>query len=193
MASVPHESSPSHQTRDDWDQRWSDAGPLPEAVEPYEILADHESLFPRSGTALEVACGRGSGAVWMASRGLEVCGVDVSPVAIDLARQHAIQCGVAERCHFAVHDLATGLPSGDPVDVIVCHLYRDPDLDGDLVRRLKPGGLLAVVVLSEVGHGPGRFRAKPGELVAAFAELDIIEAAEGDGRASLLGRRRTSG
>ncbi len=187
------ESAPSDQARARWDQRWSDAGPLGDRVEPYELLASHESLFPTSGTALEVACGRGRGAVWLASRGLEVLGIDVSPVAIDLARQHAVRCDVAERCRFSVHDLETGLPPGDPVDMVVCHLFRDPDLDADLVRRLKPGGLLAVVVLSEVGHGPGRFRAKAGELVAAFAELDIIEAGEEDGLAWLLGRREPMG
>ncbi len=187
------EPESAEEARARWDRRWIDAGPLSDTAEPYELLAAHESRFPTSGTALEVACGRGRGAVWLALRGLDVVGVDVSPVAIELARQLSIQCGVAERCHFAVHDLATGLPPGDPVDVVVCHLFRDPDLDADLVRRLKPDGLLAVVALSEVGHGPGRFRAKPGELAAAFAELDIIEAGEGDGHAWLLGRRRAAG
>jgi hypothetical protein len=43
-------------------------------------------------------------------------------------------------------------------------------------------------VLSEVGAAPGPFRAKPGELTAAFAELDPVAAGEGEGQAWLLAR-----
>ncbi|MBV8789083.1 MAG: SAM-dependent methyltransferase, partial [Mycobacterium sp.] len=52
-----------------------------------------------------------------------------------------------------------------------------------------PGGLLAIVVLSEVGASPGPFRAVPGEMPAAFADLDVIDAGEGEGQAWLLARR----
>jgi hypothetical protein len=44
-------------------------------------------------------------------------------------------------------------------------------------------------VLSEVGAGPGTYRAPPGELIAAFAGLDLIDEGEGDGIAWLMARR----
>ena len=181
--------SSSEEMRESWDKRWADTGLAPASIDPYPLFADHVDLFPTSGDALEVACGRGRGAVWLASLGLDVWAVDLSPVAIDLATQLAEQCGVADRCRFEAHDLETGLPEGDLVDVVVCYLFREADLDRQMMDRLKPGGLLAVVVLSEVGHGPGRFRAKPGELTDAFAELDLLEAGEADGNAWFLGRK----
>ncbi len=95
---------------------------------------------------------------------MEVLGVDVSPVALDLASELALRSGVADRCQFEVWDLDDGLPPGPPIDLIVCHMYREPRLDRLMVDRLRSGGLLAIASLSEVGGEPGRFRARPGEL-----------------------------
>lgn len=172
-----------------WDERWTAAGMAPIAEDAPEWLADHERVFPVDGAALEIACGRGRAAVWLARRGLEVHAVDVSPVAIDLAARLAAAHNVAETCRFEVHDLEDGLPPGEPVDVILCNLYRDADLDAALIERLKPGGLLAIAALSEVGGEPGRFRASAGELLRSFDELEILADAEEHGRAWLLARR----
>lgn len=113
-------------------------------------------------------------------------GLDVSTVAVGLARELARQSGCNDRCTFDVVDLDDGLPPGPAVDVIVCHLFRDARLDASIVERLVPGGLLAMAALSEVGAGPGPFRAKPGELRAAFADLNVLAEGEADGRAWLL-------
>jgi hypothetical protein len=58
-----------------------------------------------------------------------------------------------------------------------------------MMERLAPGGLLAVAVLSEVGAGPGEFRAQPGELRVVFAPLEILDEGEGEGMARILARR----
>ena len=180
----------SEEARQHWDKRYAEGDAAPVGnTPPLPIFTAFEDLFPMSGTALEVACGRGRGAVWLARRGMEVWGVDVSPVAIQLARKHAGLAGVGERCRFDVHDLDHGLPDGEQVDLVVCYLFREAGLDKAMIDRLKPGGMLAVVCLSEVGHGPGRFRAKAGELTDAFAGLDVQEAGEADGSAWVIGRR----
>ncbi|MGO8860546.1 MAG: class I SAM-dependent methyltransferase [Acidimicrobiales bacterium] len=172
-----------------WDERYSAEGPASDgAVGPPASFATHERLFPTRGRALDLACGRGRTAVWLAVRGLTVCGVDVSPVAVRFARDLAERNGVADRCGFDVVDLDTGLPAGPPVDLIVCHRFREPSLYGAMIERLAPGGLLAVAVLSEVGQGPGPFRAAAGELRAAFGALAIIAEGEGGGEAWLLAR-----
>jgi len=75
------------------------------------------------------------------------------------------------------------------MDAIVCHRFRAPQAYPAIVERLAPGGLLAISVLSEVGADPGPYRASPGELSAAFAELDLIAEGEGDGVAWLMARR----
>lgn len=159
------------------------------AVGPPAFLASHAHLLPTAGRALDLACGQGLGAVWLARRGLDVSGFDVSAVAIGQAREAARAAGVGDRCRFDVFDLDDGLPAGPPADVILCHKFRDRRLDGAIIGRLAPGGLLAISALSEVGAAPGPFRAAPGELSAAFAELERIAGGEGDGQAWLLGRR----
>jgi SAM-dependent methyltransferase len=176
-----------------WDVRFAEAGMAPLGEHgPPPAFAPFEDQFPTEGHALEIACGRGRGAVWLAHRGMQVHGIDVSPVAIDLARRLAERSGVASRCRFEVLDLDTGLPDGPPADLILCHLFRDLRLDQEMIERLAPGGLLAVAVLSEVGAGPGRFRARPGELLEAFGELDVLVHDEADGKAWLLARRLAS-
>ena len=174
-----------------WDERWAEVGMAPVAEDAPEWLAAHEHHFPLDGTALEIACGRGRSAVWLARRGLQVHGVDISPVAVELAERLAAAHGVGANCRFEVHDLDDGLPEGDSVHVVLCNLYRNPQLDEALIDRLRPGGLLAIAALSEVGGEPGRFRAEQGELLRVFGELEIIADAEEHGRAWLLARRPT--
>ncbi len=179
-------------TREDqrrWDERYTSKGPASVgAVKPPDTFAGYVDLFPTTGRAFDIACGRGFGTVWLARRGLQVIGLDVSAVAIGQARELALHSGVDDRCRFDVVDLDDGLPDGPPVDVILCNKFRDRHLDQACIERLAPGGLLAMSVLSAVGAAPGPFRAAPGELTAAFAGLDLVAAGEGQGQAWLLAR-----
>ncbi len=182
-------ASVSEDDRRHWDARYAEGGRAPVGFrEPPPVFAPFEHMFPTEGLALEIACGRGRAAVWLAARGMEVYGVDVSPVAIDLARRLAGDSDVVDRCRFEVFDLDGGLPLGPQVDLLLCHLFRDRRLDQAMMDRLLPGGLLAVAVLSEVDAGPGPFRAPPGELRDVFGELDVLVEGEA-GTAWLIGRR----
>lgn len=179
----------SDDDRDRWDRRYRGlppAGPenacLPSVFQPFA------HLFPTTGTALDVACGRGTAAVWLAQRGLTVRGYDISPVAIAEAGALANRCGCPD-ARFDVVDLDGGLPPGEPVEVLLCAHFRDPRLDEPMQHRVREGGLLAVSALSEVGATPGRYRAAPGELTRAFGALDIVACGEADGEAWLLARR----
>jgi 2-polyprenyl-3-methyl-5-hydroxy-6-metoxy-1,4-benzoquinol methylase len=163
-----------------WDGDRSDVIGLPVEFDPY---AEH---FPTAGCALDIACGRGAAAMWLARRGMTVWGYDISPVAISQAGALARQHGLAEGCRFAVADLDAGLPSGASADVIVCSKFRDSGLDAAIAERLAPGGLLAI---SALGTGPGgsaRFGVRPGELRRAFTGLEVIAA----GDTWLLARKR---
>lgn len=175
-----------------WDEKYTVRVPavtdLPPSAPPVTFAAFADA-FPAAGHALDLACGQGEGAVWLAGRGMRVWGVDVSPVAIGRARDLARRSGVGDRCRFSVVDLDGGLPGGPPVDVVLCHRFRDRRLDGPIMRRLAPGGLLAIAALSRVGAVSGAYRAEPGELPAAFGDLDVIACGEGDGQAWLLARR----
>jgi 2-polyprenyl-3-methyl-5-hydroxy-6-metoxy-1,4-benzoquinol methylase len=155
---------------------------LPGGPEP----ADRGGL-PAGGRALDVACGRGAVAVWLAGLGFAVDAVDLSVAGLAAARTLAAAEGVQVR--FLEADLEAGLPVAGPYDVVVCQRYRDPALYPALAGALAPGGLLVLTVLSEVGDEGGRFRAAPGELAGAFPGLEVVDHREGDGEATLLARR----
>lgn len=176
----------SEDDRRRWDERYEHAAGIIPGI-PSSFVG-HEHLFPTSGRALDVACGTGASSVWLATRGLDVLGVDVSPVAIHRARDLAMRHDVGERCRFEIVDLDDGLPEGPSLDVLVCHLFWDERLVQPMLDRLAPGGLLAVAAKSEVDAGPGRFRVPAGTLADVFASLDILAEGEADGLAWLLAR-----
>lgn len=183
-------SAVSYEDRVRWNERYAHRGSPPvDAAGPAAVFLPYQDVFPTGGHALDVACGQGLGAVWLACRGLDVWGLDVSEVAISQARDLARRSGVEKRCQFDTVDLDDGLPAGPFVDVIFCHRFRDRRLDQAMTERLEPGGLLAITALSQVGATPGPFRAAPGELRAAFGDLDVIAAGEGQGQAWLLARK----
>lgn len=176
--------------RKHWDERHAEYGSaVADKVGPPPLFAPHEALFPSSGRAIELACGRGRAAVWLARRGMRVWGLDVSPVAIDLARELADHHGLGHLCRFDVVDLDEGLPSGAAVEVVLCHMFRDPQLDDAVMQRLMPGGLMAIAQLSESDVGPGPHRAPEGDLRQRFETLQTTAWSERDGEAWLLARR----
>jgi SAM-dependent methyltransferase len=85
----------------DWNQRYRD-GNLPwdtgrPSTELQRVLQQHAIAPCR---ALDVGCGTGSNSVWLAEQGFDVTGVDVAPLAIELAREQARDAGV--NAQFAV-------------------------------------------------------------------------------------------
>lgn len=175
----------AQEDRDHWDERYRHDDQSVEEGTPRHLVG-LEHLLPASGRALDVACGQGRGSRWLARRGLEVWGVDVSLVAIEAARRSAVDQGL--ECCFDVFDLDDGLPPGPLVDVMLCHLFRSRALDGSMMQRLASGGVLVVVSLSEVGSRPGPFRAAPGELAEAFDRLELLHHSEDSGVARFIGR-----
>jgi SAM-dependent methyltransferase len=115
------------------------------SLERYEFAARHA----RAGRLLDIACGVGYGTRLLADRGagrIEALGVDLSPEAIDYARARY----GGERTRFLAADART---FDDPsrFDTIVSietieHLPRPADFVAQLVRLLRPGGLLVASV-----------------------------------------------
>jgi SAM-dependent methyltransferase len=169
-----------------WDERHSEPQPDPG---PPALFAPYEELFPARGIALDLACGKGGGTFWLAARGLEVWGMDVSAVAIAIARGLADSRGLKGRCRFDVVDLDDGLPEGPVVDVVLCHLFRDARLDDQIMERLAPGGLLALAVLSSAGGRAGPYRSSLNGLISSFRPLTVLAAGDAEGKAWLLGRK----
>lgn len=178
-----------------WDERHRHASaPTARAPEPVHERADLATFVPSAGTALDVACGTGDQALWLAERGLHVVAIDVSPVAIAALTAAAADLGLAGRIDARIVDLDAGLPP-DPrsVDVIVCRRFRDPALYPRFVERLARGGIGIVSVLSQVGaQAPGPHHAPAGELSTAFdrPDVDVLHDDEASGVATVVFRRR---
>ena len=97
--------------------------------------------------ALDIGCGTGSDAVWLAGQGFSVTGIDVSETAIERARERAADSGV--ECEFLIanilSDPVTGGPFGLAFDRGCFHTAEDPEERLEFARRvaacLTPGGL----------------------------------------------------
>jgi SAM-dependent methyltransferase len=104
----------------------------------------------RPGRALDLGCGEGADAVWLAERGWDVVAVDISDTALGRAQKAAESRGVADRIEFVQLDLSDSFPDGafDLVSSQFLHstvyLDRQRALENALAA-LRPGGLLLIV------------------------------------------------
>jgi cyclopropane fatty-acyl-phospholipid synthase-like methyltransferase len=111
---------------------------------PPEVLAFVPTL--PAGRALDLGCGLGRAAIFMARLGWQVDGVDFIPQAIDEARRRAEQTGVAAQAQFHVGSTTQLDFLSDPydfaLDVGAMHSFSSEELrayHGELLRLLRPG------------------------------------------------------
>ncbi len=102
------------------------------------------------GRALDLGCGEGADAVWLAERGWNVVAVDVSETALGRAREAASSRGVSDRIEFVQLDLSDGFPDGIFDLVSSQFLHSTIRLDRTTIlakaaRAIRPGGLLVIV------------------------------------------------
>lgn len=180
-----------------WDRIYAERGP--ELAEPASFLTAQAGRLPRSGPALDVAGGSGRHALWLARRGLAATLVDVSPIALERAREAASAAGLA-LATLAI-DLESELLPAGPWSLIVCFHYLQRSLFPAFAAALAPGGMLlfcqpTVRNLERHARPSRRFLLEEGELAGLVAPLplEVVVLAEGwsgEGRheAHLLARR----
>lgn len=183
------------QPRDDpgrvglWDQRdrATEAEPRPAAV-----LADWGHLLPPGGRALDLACGLGGNALWLAERGFRVVAWDISPVAIGRLRDLVLSRGLDLEAE--VRDLTARPPEPDTFDLIVVSHFLERSLAPAIAAALRPGGLLYYQTFNREpvsGRGPSNpaYRLAPNELLRLFDGLRVRlyrdEGRQGDTRRGL--------
>ncbi|AKT43740.1 class I SAM-dependent methyltransferase [Chondromyces crocatus] len=194
-----------------WDARWRERGEGP--GEPSALITALAPQLPTRGRALDIAGGAGRHALWLARRGLDVTLVDISEVALTIARAapgpdvtenlgaaSGLDAARRGRLHTLALDLEEApLPPG-PWDVILCFHYLQRSLFAAFPEALAPGGLLVIVHptrtnLERHPRPSARFLLDDGELPGLLrGGLDVVRYEEGwlsEGRheARLLARR----
>jgi SAM-dependent methyltransferase len=101
--------------RPPWNERYASGEPLPwDTGTPDPLLVEVvESRAIAPGRTLEVGCGTGTNAIFLAGRGFDVLGVDISPLAVEKAREKA-----QGRCRFEIVDFLAAAPSGAPFQLV---------------------------------------------------------------------------
>lgn len=114
------------------------------------LVEETAELAP--GTALDLGCGQGDDAIWLATRGWRVTAVDISATALALAADRAATAGVTEAIEWERHDLAVSFPSGS-YDLVSCAFLHSPvEMPREQILRSAAAAVAPRGTLLIVGH-----------------------------------------
>ncbi len=165
--------------REDWDVRYA-GDELVWSAEPNRFLVEAtRDLLP--GSALDVACGEGRNAVWLAEQGWRATGVDFSKVALGKAHRLASMRGVD--VDWVEADVRAWSPGGS-FDLVVLLYLQVPAPERRAILQtfagaVAPGGHLLVV-----GHDTENLTAGvggPQDPAVLFSAADVVESLQGSG------------
>lgn len=158
-----------------WDQRYQ--GAVIGKGQATSVLLDQAYLLPKQGRVLDLACGRGDNAIFLAQHGLHVEALDLSPIIIDKLSSFACQQNLSIQAKvWNVEE--QNLPL-EHYDVIVVSYFLERDLFPQLITALKPNGLLFYQTWSQANvnnRGPNNpsFRLATGELLQLIQPLQVV-------------------
>ena len=155
-----------------WDERYSGEGYL-FSLTPSRFLArslDQVRGLVAGRRALDIACGEGRNAIFLAQSGFQVDAVDISERGLERGRRRAEQLGV--QVNFVLADLEQYRLEG-AYDLIVDFNYLLRPLVSAMVQSLAPGGVVVMETILDAptlqGHHTGDFLLQPGELERLFS------------------------
>jgi thioredoxin reductase/SAM-dependent methyltransferase len=155
---------------DAWDERYRASPSVWSGRPNTQLVAEVAGLSPAA--ALDLGCGEGADAVWLAAQGWQVTAVDWSPTALHRAADHAEAAGVADRVEWVTADLTGWTPPSAAFDLVSAQFLHPtaaerPGLLARLTDAVAPGGTLLWV-----GHEHTESRAVWGaDRFATAAEL----------------------
>ncbi|HKV25529.1 MAG TPA: class I SAM-dependent methyltransferase [Candidatus Acidoferrum sp.] len=193
-----------------WDERYRQAK-VGVAWEPTSLLKEWLRLLP-NGRALDVACGSGRNAIYLARNDFEVTGIDWSEAALEIVAQRAGEVNVPVirtdaplttrnkpgGIELILSDLERMELPERAFGVIVCVQYLQRTLFAQMTRALQCGGVLLFETYTRAqmkfAGGPRNpaYLLEPGELRGAFPELRVLfyrELDAGQGIASLVAQK----
>ena len=150
---------------------------LQESYPAVQVLTENEFLLPAVGTALDLACGLGANAVFLAEHGLAVTAWDISFIAIDKLRTYAVQQGL--NINACQENIVADNFTECSFDVIVVSRFLDRTLSDAIIGALKPGGLLFYQTFTreKTSRKPPNnpdYLLTENELLALFSPLRVI-------------------
>jgi len=174
-----------------WDRKWAEVeGPY----RPHPLLRSQGSYLT-GGLALDLACGQGQNAIWLAQRGYHVLAVDISLVALQAAQEAAYEGGLADNIDFAAVDLDRWPVPPASFDLIVVFRFLDRRLFGSIRDGVRPGGLVYystrhLGTLATRPEANVTYLLQPGELKDAFTGWRILYYEEGPEDAHIVARKQ---
>jgi len=175
-----HESG----TVEAWDERYSTRG-MVWGTEPNQFLADYAAgLTPRR--VLDLGCGQGRNAVWLATQGHRVTGIDHSPVGIEQARKWAADHKVEVRFHVA-NVVEDWTPPSGAFDLVILSYLQLPPHDRPVAHAkateaVAPGGTVWLIahhsdnIADGVGGPPyPEVLFDESALADDFSDLDVLQ------------------
>ena len=143
---------------------------------PAAVITDNLSLLPNSGLALDIACGTGGNALFLAEQGLEVEAWDISDVAITKLQQLPGTANISARSL----DITPVTLADKHFDVIVCCHYLDRELIPAIQKALNPGGILLFQTFTQnkvldIGPSNPKFLLKKDELPDLMSRMQIVQ------------------
>jgi len=161
-------------TEKTWDERHDQD--CDSSKEPALFLKENIHRLTR-GKALDIAMGTGSSAIFLASQGYEVDGIDYSEVAVEKVRSFAQKESLS--INAAQADLSSYQIAGETYDVVLNFYFLERSLIPQIKRALRPGGMLLfetyTIEQPQYGrpHNPA-YLLKPNELLNSFIDLHIV-------------------
>jgi len=164
-----------------WDKKYSTKKYL-FGREAISFLQDHVDLLPK-GHVLDLAMGEGRNGVFLATKGFQVTGVDISAEGLKKAETLAAELGVTIKT--VVADLEFYEIPANTFDVIICTYYLQRDLFSKIAAALKPGGmaLIETYTMDHLQYRSGfnkAFLLEPNELLSMLPGLRIVRYQEVD-------------
>ena len=165
-----------------WDDRYRERGAV-WGSEPNRLLVEVAADLER-GTALDLGCGQGRNALWLANLGFTVTGLDVSPVAIEQAKEIAAEAGLDVM--FEAANLMEWEPDGQVWDLVLLAYIHLPEhmrkaVHAAAARAVAPGGRIVVVAhhLDNLESGTGGpsnpdWLFTEAQLAEDFSALEIV-------------------
>jgi len=165
----------------DWNARYRSGERAGEDLEAAPtLLLVETALRLKPGRALDLACGTGRNALWLAEHGWSVTAVDAAEAAIEILRSRASARGVTVDARVANLEKGEFDIGSSSWDLIAICYYLQRNLLEPARQGVVPGGLLLVIVhITDPGEEPTAHRLRPGELKNYFDGWEILHHYEG--------------